>query len=125
MPLILPTPSLARPDHAPSLGRTSWAPASRCPSFAVSPGGRLNASWRSPLAIAQAFATELGIDIVHDTVEALSDNPAVDVVNVATPHGSYVRDGRLESPFHPHSEIVDVMATHDTARRTIRAVSRE
>ena len=32
---------------------------------------------------------------------------------------SYVADGRLESPLHPHAEVVSIMATIDEARRQL------
>jgi hypothetical protein len=34
---------------------------------------------------------------------------------------AYVDEGRLESPVHPHAEVVSVMATIDEARRQISA----
>jgi len=40
----------------------------------------------------------------------------------ATAFAGYVADGRLESPLHPHAEIVSVMATIDEARRQVGTV---
>lgn len=37
----------------------------------------------------------------------------------ATAFASYVAEGRLESPLHPHAEVVDIMNTLDEVRRTI------
>jgi hypothetical protein len=39
----------------------------------------------------------------------------------ATALASFVAEGRLESPVHPHSEIVDVMHTIDLARSAVAA----
>jgi predicted dehydrogenase len=41
----------------------------------------------------------------------------------ATCFSSYVSEGRVESPLHPHAELVSVMATIDEARRQIREAS--
>jgi hypothetical protein len=37
----------------------------------------------------------------------------------ATAFASYVAEGRLESPLHPHSEIIDVMNTINIARAAV------
>ena len=89
MPLILPTPSLPRPDDVPSL-RWGIVGTGIARSFvrglARRTTQRVVAVTARDSVKTQAFATEFGIDIVHDTVEALSNDPAVDVVYVATPH---------------------------------------
>jgi predicted dehydrogenase len=41
----------------------------------------------------------------------------------ATYFSSYVSEGRVESPLHPHAELVSVMATIDEARRQIGEAS--
>jgi len=41
----------------------------------------------------------------------------------ATCFSSYVSEGRVESPLHPHAEVVSVMATIDEARRQISGAS--
>lgn len=41
----------------------------------------------------------------------------------ATAFASYVAEGRLESPLHPHAEVVDVMHTIDVARAAIAGKS--
>ena len=43
----------------------------------------------------------------------------------ATYFSSYVSEGRVESPLHPHAEVVSVMATIDEARRQIGAADDE
>ena len=39
----------------------------------------------------------------------------------ATSFASYVSEGRVESPVHPHAEVVSIMATIDEARRQLSA----
>jgi predicted dehydrogenase len=39
----------------------------------------------------------------------------------ATAFASYVAEGRVESPVHPHAEVVSIMATIDEARRQVAA----
>lgn len=39
----------------------------------------------------------------------------------ATAFASYVAEGRVESPLHPHKEIIDVLHTVDVARSAIRS----
>jgi len=39
----------------------------------------------------------------------------------ATAFASYVTEGRLESPLHPHQEVIDVLHTIDVARATIQS----
>jgi len=39
----------------------------------------------------------------------------------ATAFASYVADGRLESPLHPHEEVIDVLNTIDVVRASVRS----
>jgi hypothetical protein len=41
---------------------------------------------------------------------------------MATAFAQYVAEGRLESPLHPHAEVVDVMHVIDVARSVVSGV---
>ena len=54
------------------------------------------------------------------TFDRLNEGLAHQAVHLA----SYVADGRLESPLHPHAEVVAIMGTIDEARRQLAEAAR-
>lgn len=61
------------------------------------------------------FSTDEPVVWRDERFEATRDGLYEEAVAFA----SYVAEGRLESPIHPHAEVVDVMAVIDEARRQV------
>ncbi|RIQ17215.1 Gfo/Idh/MocA family protein, partial [Jiangella rhizosphaerae] len=69
---------------------------------------------------AEAFAAEFGVDRAYDDVRALVDDPAVDVVYVATPHAQHapVVEAALDAGKAVLCEKAFTMSLADTTRLT-------
>jgi predicted dehydrogenase len=89
VPLTLPSPVLPRVEDVPSL-RWGIVGTGVARAFVGALTRRSNqrvvAVTARDRAKTQAFASEFGIDVVHDSVDALVNDPAIDVVYIATPH---------------------------------------
>ena len=128
-PSVLPSSRVPDPSEAPPLNWGILAPGRIAHAFATA----VSRHTRQKLAAVgsrsrergAAFAAEFGIERVHDSYEALVNDPAVDLVYVASPHSEHADQALLAIEAGKHVLVeksfarnaADATVVVDAARR--------